>query len=132
MAGITPYGMKAMLDYTLGGAAEAAIAAWSIGLATSTAPTTASMYEIATGEGANRQTLSMGAAASPAGSASNVGTISYGPFSNARTISGISIWDTAALTGGNALWFGTLSAARTLAIGDSLLINPGSLLITLA
>ena len=132
MAGITPYGVKAMLDYTLGGAAEAAIVAWSVAVATSTAPTTASMYEIATGEGANRATVTMGAAASPAGSASNANTLSYGPFSSARTISGISIWDTAAVTGGNSLWFGTLSVARTLAIGDSLLINPGSLLITLA
>ena len=59
MAGITPYGVKAMLDYTLGGAAEAAIAAWSVAVATSTAPTTASMYEIATGEGANRATVTI-------------------------------------------------------------------------
>jgi hypothetical protein len=120
-----------MLNYTLNGT-QPVIGSWSVGLATNTAPTTASAYEIATGLGANRATCTFPAAASPAGSASNANTLSYGPFSSSATVSGIQVWNTSAITGGSYLWFGTLSVARTLNPGDSLVINPGNLLIVIS
>jgi hypothetical protein len=131
MAGISPYGAAAMLNYSLAGGAPT-IASWAVGLATGGPPTTASASEIATGLGANRAAVTFGAAASPAGSASNNNTLSYGPMSSGATVSGIQVWNTNAAAGGSYLWFGTLSVARTLNVGDSLLINPGSLVITLS
>jgi len=74
----------------------------------------------------------MAAAASPAGSASNLNAMTFGPISAAGTVSGLQIWDTGAATAGNMLWYGTLTAARTLSPGDSLTIAAGNLIITLA
>jgi len=74
----------------------------------------------------------MAAAASPAGSASNISAMTFGPISSAATISGLQIWDTMAATVGNMLWYGTLTTARPLNAGDSLVFAAGALIITLA
>jgi hypothetical protein len=91
------------------------------------------MSEMTTGLGYTRQTAIFGAAASPAGSASNNAAVTFGPFNTALTISGIQLWDTIlSLNSGNPLWYGTLTTARTLASGDSLVIASGALTISLA
>jgi hypothetical protein len=79
-----------------------------------------------------RQTLLMAAAASPAGSCSNTGAMTFGPILSSATISGLQVWDTAASVGGNMLWYGTLTTARALNAGDSLVFSAGALIITLA
>ena len=53
-------------------------------------------------------------------------------FISAATISGLQVWDTAATTAGNMLYFGTLATARILNAGDSLVFSVGALVITLA
>jgi hypothetical protein len=105
--------------------------AWSIGLSLGI-PSSVSGSEIATGSGMTRQTLQMAAAASPAGSASNTNAMTFGPILSSATISGLQVWDTAAPAGGNMLWYGTLTTARALNAGDSLVFSPGALIITLA
>jgi hypothetical protein len=79
-----------------------------------------------------RQSLLMAAAASPAGSASNTNAMTFGPILSSATVSGLQVWDTSAPTGGNMLWYGTLTTARALNAGDSLVFSPGALIITLA
>jgi hypothetical protein len=131
MAGIAAYLEKALLDFSLNNAAVTRPTTWSVGLSLGV-PSSVSGSEIATGSGMTRQTLLMAAAASPAGSASNTGAMTFGPILSAATISGLQIWDTAAAAGGNMLWYGTLTTARALNAGDSLVFAAGALIITLA
>lgn len=58
--------------------------------------------------------------------------MTFGPVLSSATISGLQVWDTGAPTGGNMLWYGTLTTARALNAGDSLVFSPGALIITLA
>ena len=44
--------------------------------------------------------------------------MTFGPFSSAQSLSGLIVTDTLA-TAGNLLFYGTLTTARTVAIGDS-------------
>jgi hypothetical protein len=133
MAGVSAYAEKAMLDWVLGGATPTRPDSilHSIGLSLGV-PTSVSASELATGSGANRQPSNFGAAASPAGSASNATAMTFGPFSAGATVSGLQVWDTNSPTGGNMLWYGTLATARTLGAGDSLVFAVGALVITLA
>lgn len=131
MAGIAAYLEKALLDWSLNAQAATRPTAWSVGLSLGI-PSSVSGSEIATGSGMTRQTLLMAAAASPAGSASNTTPMTFGPILSSATISGLQVWDTAAPTGGNMLWYGTLTTARALNAGDSLVFSPGALIITLA
>jgi hypothetical protein len=104
--------------------------AWGIGLSTGV-PTAVAGSEIGTGSGYTRQTAGFGAAA--AGTCLNTNAATFGPFSSAMTVQGITVWDTVLQGGsGNLLWFGTLATARTTAIGDSLVIASAALSISLA
>jgi hypothetical protein len=132
MANIAAYAEKAMLDWVLGGAAPTRPTIWSVGLSLG-APTSISGSEITTGSGYARQTLVMAAAVSPGGSATNASAMTFGPFSGAASISGIQLWDTIlTLNSGNMLWYGLLATARTVGVGDSLVIASGALTISLA
>lgn len=127
MAAVSAYLAKAMLDWSLGGAAATEPAAWAVGLSLGV-PSSVSGSEITTGSGYARQTLVMPAAASPAGSVTNTAAMTFGPFSGGASITGIDIWDTIlTLNSGNLLYFGTLATARTVGVGDSLVIASGAL-----
>lgn len=120
-----------MLDWVLGGATPtqpaSRLAAISLGT-----PTTVSGSEVLPNSGYTRQTALFGAAASPAGSASNTAAMTFGPFSSVATMQGLVIYDTSAFTAGNMLWYGTLLTARTVLAGDSLVVAVGGLVITLS
>jgi hypothetical protein len=131
MANISAYFAKAMLDWGLGGATPTQPASRLAALSLGT-PTSVSGSEVLTGSGYLRQTALFSAAASPAGSASNTAAMTFGPFSSSNAIQGLVIYDTTAFTAGNMLWYGTLLTARTVLPGDTLVINAGSLLITLS
>jgi len=127
MAAVSAYAEKATLDWLLGGAVPTRPSNWSIGLSLGV-PSSTSGSEITTGSGYARQTLVMPAAASPAGSVTNTASASFGPFSGGASITGIQIWDTIlTLNSGNMLLYGTLATARTVGVGDSLIINSGAL-----
>lgn len=127
MAALSAYAEKATLDWLLGGAAPTRPTAWAIGLSLG-APSSTSGSEITTGSGYARQTVVMPAAASPAGSVTNTAAATFGPFSGAASITGIQIWDTIlTLNSGNMLMFGNLATARTVGVGDSLVVNSGAL-----
>ena len=132
MSNVSAYGEKAMLDWVLGGATPTRPAQWAVGLSVNP-PNSTSGSEIGTASGYARQNATFGAAASPAGSASNVNAMTFGPFSNISTISGAQVWDTTAVTAGNMLWFGNLATVRTIQqVGDFIVIQAGQLVITLA
>lgn len=131
MANIGAYLEKALLDWTLGGATPTRPATGSTGIAVGLSlgvPSSISGSEMGTGSGYARQTPVFAAAASPGGSATNTNNMTFGPFSSAASITGIQIWDTVlTLNSGNLLFYGTLATARTVGVGDSLVIASGAL-----
>lgn len=132
MANIGAYGAAAMLNWSLGGVAPTRPTTWGAALSLGV-PTSVSMSEVGTASGYTPQTLQMQSSAStPAGSATMTNTVAmtFGPFSTAQSISGIIIKDTLG-TAGNMLYYGTLTSARNVSAGDSLVIPIGSLVITL-
>lgn len=136
MANIAAYLEKALLDWTLGGATPTRPTAASVAVGLSLGvPASTSGSEMVLGSGYSRQLCgSFGAAASPGGSATNTAAMTFGPFSSAYSITGIQIWDTSTATVniGNMLFYGTLATARTVGVGDSLVIASGALTAAIA
>jgi len=135
MANIAQYGSKAMLDWVLLGATPTRPSSVNAGLSLG-APSSTSGSEVnPVGSGYARSVLGFNAAATPSGSAqcTNTAAVTFGPFSSAQSISGLQIWDTITATAnaGNMLWYGNLAVARTVGVGDSLVIASGALTITL-
>lgn len=131
MANIGAHGAKQMLDWVLGGAAATQPASRLAALSLGT-PSSVSGSEVNTNSGYARQTVLFGAAASPAGSASNTAAMTFGPFSSSNAIQGLLIYDTISISSGNIWWYGTLLTARTVLPGDTLVVAAGGLIITLA
>lgn len=130
MANISAYLAKQTLDWHFGGAAATQPAARWAGLAWG-APTSVGGSELNTSIGYSRLTALFGAAASPAGSASNTAAMTFGPFSSIMSILGLHLWDGSPVGSSNMLWYGTLATHRTVAPGDSLVVAPGALVTTL-
>jgi hypothetical protein len=110
-------------------AAGNAPTAWWLGLSTS-APTTASGFELGAGSGYTRQTCTFGAAAA-AGSASNNNAMTFGSFNATGTMSGVVCWNNATIGSNTAIWYGNLATPRTVSAGDSLVVAQGALTVTL-
>lgn len=131
MANISAYLSKAYLDWCLQGATPSRPTALFAGLAAGT-PTSISGSELGTQTGYTRVSALFGAAASPAGSASNTAGMTFGPFSSAGSILGLQLWDGPAPGSSDMLWYGTLQTARTILVGDSLILAAGALVVTLS
>jgi hypothetical protein len=131
MPAISAYLEKGMLDWTLGGATPARPNAWWLGLAVGT-PTVTSASEMNTLTGYSRLTLSMAAANSPQGSATNLNAMTFGPFSSVGSALGAVLFDGSPVGSSDNLWYGTLATARTFGIGDTLIFAAGALTMTLS
>lgn len=131
MSNISAYLEKAYLDWVFGGATPTQPSNRWAGLAIGT-PTSVSGSEMGTLTGYARQTALFGAAASPAGNASNTNGMTFGPFSSAGSVIGVHLWDGSPVGSSNMLFYGTLLTARTVGINDALVFLPGALSITLA
>ena len=68
-------------------------------------------------------------AAASGGTITTDAAVTFTSLSAAETISHISVWDH--LSAGNPLWYGALSASKTVAIGDTLTFATGDIDITL-
>lgn len=124
--GVTPYLAKALLDWSLGGAAAPTqpAARW-VQWATAS-PTTASAFD---GPFTSRASFNAPAAASPTGSATNRSAMS-GTATASATALGWNLYDSVA--NGTRLMFGTLSSSIGCANLDNPTFAAGSLKITLA
>ena len=122
---------KAMLDWALGGATPARPSARWVGLAIGS-PTSVSGSEMGTLTGYARKTALFGAANSPVGSASNTAALTFGPFSSMGSILGIQLWDGSPVGSSDMLWYCTLQTARTIGVGDTLIIAAGALTLILS
>lgn len=131
MANVGSYGELLALNFMLNTQTATRPVQWGIGLAIG-APTSIAGGEIGAASGYTRAAGQFGAAA--AGTVINTLGVTYGPFSAAATISGITVWDTAVGTvnAGNLLWYGTFATAQALTAGQSLIINSAGLTISLS
>jgi len=116
---------KAVLDWVLQGATPTRPAKTYIQWATAS-PTTQSAFD---GPFSPRMTVTFGAAASPAGTASNIAAIT-GTATAAGTAVGWNLYDNT--VGGQRLAFGTLTAAVGCKSADNPAFAAGALRITLA
>ena len=132
MPNIAAYAAKQMLDWQTGGAAATQPPTRWVALSFGTPTSVSAMGEIQVNSGYSRQTGLFGAAASPAGSASNTAAMTFGPFSSVQSIQGVVLYDTHTINSGNMLWYGTLSVARTVQPGDQIVFTAGALIITLS
>ncbi len=131
MAGISTNLSVLLLDWHLGGKAATQPTTRAVGLSLGT-PSSISASEMGTGEGVTRQLVTYLSAVAAGMSAANSGAFTFGPFSSARTVIGLQVWDNGVTGAGSMLWYGTLATARTLGVGDSLVFNASSLVHTLS
>ena len=131
MSAFSAYLGKDTLDWILGGASATQPANRWCGLAVGT-PTSTGASEMGTLTGYSRLTALFGAANSPAGTASNTAAMTFGPFSSVGSALGVQLWDGSPVASSNMLLYGTLQTARTIGIGDTLIVSVGALIITLS
>jgi hypothetical protein len=131
MANISQFAQKLLLDFITGAATATQPAARFVSLAWGTPGAAANAAsEINATMGFTRQTALFLAANSPAGTASNSASMTFGPWSSVNSILGAHMWD--AQGAGNYLLMGTLATARTVGIGDTLVFAAGALNIQLS
>lgn len=135
MSGISSYLEACLLDWSLLGGTPTRPTTVALGLSLGS-PTSTSGSEISSTFGYTRQSP----AAAPFGPATsglafNTVPFTFGPFTTAASVSGLGIWDTTSGTtanAGNLLWYGLLSAARTVASGDEMIFPVSALTVSLA
>lgn len=131
MPAISAYHGKQLLDWALGGATPSQPTNRWVGLAVGT-PTSTGASEMGTLTGYSRLTGLFGAAASPAGSASNTAAMTFGPFSSTGSALGVNIFDGSPVGSSDQLWYGTLATARTFGVNDTLIFAAGALILTIS
>jgi hypothetical protein len=131
MAAISAYAEAQMLNWLLGGAASTQPATRAVAISLG-APTSVSASEVSAGSGYARTNMAFNSV-SAGGIAINASAATFGPFSSAQSLSGLVIFDTVlSNNSGNMLCYGTLATARTVCVGDSLVIASGALTVSLA
>ncbi len=113
------------LDFILGLAATAPTTPLKVALVTTNGDETTAGTEV-TGGSYARQNLSVAAAVN--GATSNSADLVWTGMP-AATVVGVEIWDSAATP--VRLWYGPLTAARTVAAGDELRLAAGSLALSI-
>jgi hypothetical protein len=130
MSALSDYSEKLILDYLMTDGAATRPTAWYIALYTA-APSDAGGGTEVSGSGYAREAVTFAAASSPAGTTSNTGAVSFTAAGGSwGTITHIGIFD--AVTGGNLLWHGALTASKVVGDGDTLEFAIGNLDLTIA
>lgn len=126
MTALSNHGETQLLKWQLTGEAVTRPSAWYIGVGTGSSD--AGLVGEPSDNGYARQAITFSVT-------DNLGTntnpIGIGPCSgtNWGTMSHFGIFDS--LSGGNMLWHGTLQTAKLIEVGDSLVIAPGDIDLTL-
>jgi len=130
MAALSDYAEKLLLDWSMTGGSATRPTAWYVALYTVAPSDSGGGTEVSTG-GYARQTVAFAAATSGAGTTSNTGDVSWTASGDAfGTVVAIGIHD--AVSGGNLLWHGNMTASKTIADGDTLEFSTGNIDLTLA
>jgi hypothetical protein len=130
MAALSDYAEKLLLDYSMTTDSVTRPTAWYVALYT-VAPSDSGGGTEVSGGGYARQTVAFAAATSGTGTTSNTGDVSWTASGAAfGTVVAIGIFD--AVSGGNLLWHGNMTASKTIADGDTLEFSAGNIDLTLA
>lgn len=130
MSALSDYAEKLALDWMMTTGAATRPTAWYVALYTA-APSDAGGGTEVAGNGYSRQAATFAAASSPGGTTNNTGALSYtASGGDWGTVTHLGIFTAA--TGGNLLWYGSLSAPRIVNDGDTLSFAVGAVALTLA
>ena len=130
MAALSDYAEKLLLDFLMTTGTATRPTNWYVALFTAAPNDTGGGTEVSAG-GYARQSVAFSAAASPGGTTSNTGEVSYtASGGDYGTVTHMGIFD--ASSSGNLLWHGALTASKAVADGDTLTFAVGNIDLTMA
>jgi hypothetical protein len=130
MAALSDHAEALLLDWLMTNGSATRPTAWYVGLYTA-APSDSGGGTEVSGNGYAREAVTFAAATSPGGTTSNTGAVSFtASGGDWGTITHIGIHD--AVSGGNLLWHGAMTASKTVADGDTLEFSIGNIDLTIA
>ena len=130
MAALSDHAEALLLDWLMTTGSATRPTAWYVALFTA-APSDSGGGTEVSGSGYARESVTFDAASSPGGTTANSAAVSFtasgGSFG---TVTHIGIFD--AVSGGNLLWHGAMTASKTVADGDTLEFSTGNIDLTIA
>jgi hypothetical protein len=130
MAALSDYAEKLILDWMMTTGAATRPTAWYLALYTA-APSDSGGGTEVSGAGYARKSVTFSAASSPGGTTSNSNAPSFtASGGNYGTVTHVGIFD--AVSGGNLLWHGAMTASKTVNDGDTLEFSIGNIDLTVA
>jgi hypothetical protein len=130
MSALSDYSEKLMLDFLMTTGTATRPTAWYVGLFTA-APSDSGGGTEVSGNGYARQSVTFAAATTVAGTTDNTTAVTFTAAGGSwGTITHIGIFS--AVTAGNLLWHGSMTASKTIADGDTLEFAIGNIDLTLA
>tara|TARA_R100000951_G_scaffold88181_2_gene76166 strand:+ start:834 stop:1226 length:393 start_codon:yes stop_codon:yes gene_type:complete len=130
MAALSDYAEKLLLDFLMTTGTATRPTNWYVALFTAAPNDAGGGTEVSAG-GYARQSVAFSAAASPGGTTSNTGEVSYtASGGDYGTVTHMGIFD--ASSSGNLLWHGALTASKAVADGDTLTFAAGNIDLTMA
>jgi len=130
MAALSDYAEKLLLDFLMTTGTATRPTNWYVALFTAAPNDAGGGTEVSAG-GYARQSVAFSAAASPGGTTSNSGEVSFtASGGDYGTVTHMGIFD--ASSSGNLLWHGALTASKAVADGDTLTFAVGNIDLTMA
>lgn len=130
MAALSDHAEALLLDWLMTSGSATRPTAWYVALYTA-APSDSGGGTEVSGNGYAREAVTFAAATSPGGTTSNSGAVTFtASGGNWGSITHIGIHD--AVSGGNLLWHGAMTAAKTVNDGDTLEFSIGNIDLTIA
>jgi len=130
MAALSDHAEELLLNWLMTTGTATRPTNWYVALYTAAPSDSGGGTEVSTG-GYARQAVTFAAATSPGGTTSNSGTVSFtASGADYGTVTHIGIFD--AVSSGNLLWHGAMTASKTIADGDTLEFSTGNIDLTLA
>jgi len=130
MAALSDHAEELLLNWLMTTGTATRPTNWYVALYTAAPSDSGGGTEVSTG-GYARQAVTFAAASSPGGTTSNSGTVSFtASGADYGTVTHIGIFD--AVSSGNLLWHGAMTASKTIADGDTLEFSTGNIDLTLA
>ena len=130
MAALSDYAEKLILDWMMTAGSATRPTSWYVALFTA-APSDSGGGTEVTGSGYARQSVTFDAGSSPGGTTQNSGAVSFtASGGNFGTVTHIGIFD--AVSGGNLLWHGAMTASKTINDGETLEFSAGNIDLTIA
>jgi len=130
MAALSDHAEALLLDWLMTNGSATRPTAWYVALYT-VAPSDSGGGTEVSGNGYAREAVTFAAATTPGGTTSNTGAVTFtASGGNWGSITHIGIHD--AVSGGNLLWHGAMTASKTVNDGDTLEFSIGNIDLTIA